>query len=81
MNIPTSACSNLLIIGISNWKTARLVSDLKLAYGGLSGPYILQEEAGGLVLSAGQDRHAYASDLLHVRQEGSHGWQVLTVEF
>ena len=57
------------------------MSDLKLAYGGLSGPYILQEEAGGLVLSAGQDLHSYVLDPVHVRQEGSHGWQVLTVEF
>ena len=57
------------------------MSDLKLAYGGLSGPYILQEEAGGLLLSAGQDLQSYVLGPVHVRQEGSHGWQVLTVEF
>ena len=57
------------------------MSDLKLAYGGLSGLYILQEESSTLILSAGQDLQSYVLGPVHVRQEESHGWQVLTVEF
>ena len=61
--------------------TAMLMSDLKVVALTWMKVASLQDESVARTLEAGQDLHSYVLDPVHVRQEGSHGWQVLTVEF